>query len=83
MKNRILFALRAFKKDNISIDETIDFILNRFENVFKKIKKNFSGLKIGYPAIGAGLAGGDWKKISKIIDKELQGEDHTFVEFNK
>ena len=31
--------------------------------------------------IGAGLAGGDWKVISKIISEELQGEDYTLVEF--
>ncbi len=49
--------------------------------VFKKIKKEFSGKRIGYPKIGAGLAGGDWNIISKIIDEELEGEDHTFVEF--
>ncbi|MCX2680146.1 macro domain-containing protein [Galbibacter sp. EGI 63066] len=50
---------------------------------FKKIKESFSGLRIGYPAIGAGLAGGDWNVISKIIAEELDGEDHTFVEFKK
>ncbi|MEO1217913.1 MAG: macro domain-containing protein [Bacteroidota bacterium] len=49
---------------------------------FHEIKNKFSGLKIGYPAIGAGLGGGDWKIISKIIEEELEGEDHTFVEFN-
>ena len=51
--------------------------------VFKKVKKNFSGQKIGYPAIGAGLAGGDWQIISRIIEEELEGEDHTFVEYRK
>lgn len=48
---------------------------------FNEIKSKFSGLKIGYPAIGAGLGGGDWDIISKIIEEELEGEDHTFVEF--
>jgi O-acetyl-ADP-ribose deacetylase (regulator of RNase III) len=43
------------------------------------IKQNFSGKRIGYPLIGAGLAGGDWKIISEIIDQELKGEDHTVV----
>ena len=47
--------------------------------VFKNVKKNFSGKKIGYPMIGAGLAGGDWDVISKIIDEELVGEDHAVV----
>lgn len=48
---------------------------------FKEIKSRFGnhGNKIGYPMIGAGLAGGDWKIISEIIDKELDGEDHTVV----
>lgn len=50
---------------------------------FKKIKHSFSGLKIGYPKIGAGLAGGDWEIISKIIDEELAGEDHTLVVYDK
>ncbi len=51
--------------------------------VFKAIKDNFSGLRIGYPAIGAGLAGGDWSIIAKIIETELAGENHTFVEYKK
>ena len=50
-------------------------------SVFKKIKSNYSGKRIGYPKIGAGLAGGDWDQISKIIDEELTDEDHTLVEF--
>lgn len=49
--------------------------------VFRKIKQNFSGLRIAYPAIGAGLAGGDWEIIAKIIEEELEGEDHTFIIF--
>ena len=36
--------------------------------------------RIGYPKIGAGLAGGDWNIISKIIDEEFEGLDHTLVE---
>lgn len=52
-------------------------------NVFKEVKNQFSGLRIGYPAIGAGLAGGNWDVISKIIAEELDGEEHTFVEFLK
>ena len=48
-------------------------------NSFKEIKKRFSGKCIGYPKIGAGLAGGNWRRISEIIDQELEGEDHTLV----
>jgi O-acetyl-ADP-ribose deacetylase (regulator of RNase III) len=51
--------------------------------VFRSIKKAFSGKRIGFPYIGAGLAGGNWKIISKIIDEELEGEDHTLVIYKK
>jgi O-acetyl-ADP-ribose deacetylase (regulator of RNase III) len=51
-------------------------------SVFRLIKKDFSGLRIGYPLIGCGLGGGDWDIVSKIIDEELAGENHTLVKFN-
>jgi O-acetyl-ADP-ribose deacetylase (regulator of RNase III) len=45
------------------------------------VKSEFHGKRIGYPKIGAGLAKGDWNVISHIIDEELDGEDHTLVEY--
>lgn len=39
-------------------------------------------LRIGYPAIGSGLAGGNWDKIYAIINEELDRLNHTFVEYN-
>lgn len=48
---------------------------------FSVIKQRFSGKRIGYPKIGAGLAGGDWSRIAEIIDHELAGEDHMLVEY--
>lgn len=50
-------------------------------SVFNKLKKEFTGKRIGYPLIGAGLAGGDWNIIEEIINEELAGEDHTLVRF--
>jgi len=50
-------------------------------NVMRGVKEKFAGQRIGYPKIGAGLAGGDWEVISAIIDEELAGEDHTLVEY--
>lgn len=53
-------------------------------NAFRDIKNKFgdsNSFTFAYPKIGAGLGGGDWNIISKIIDKELDGEDHTLVEF--
>ena len=46
---------------------------------FKEIKHYFAGWRIGFPAIGAGLGGGDWEIISKIISEELEDEDYTLV----
>jgi O-acetyl-ADP-ribose deacetylase (regulator of RNase III) len=50
-------------------------------SLFSQIKKEFTGKRIGYPRIGAGLAGGDWEKISSIIDHKLENENHTLVEY--
>lgn len=51
--------------------------------LFARIKSDFTGRRIGYPRIGAGLAGGDWDRISRLIDRALSGEDHTLVEFSR
>ena len=51
------------------------------ESLFKKIKKEFSGKRIGYPKIGAGLAGGDWSRIAETINRELAMEHHTLVNY--
>jgi len=50
-------------------------------SVMNQIKIKYSGKRIGYPLIGAGLAGGDWKIISDIINEELDNEHHTLVRF--
>lgn len=47
--------------------------------VFRQIAADFPQARIGYPKLGAGLAGGDWGRISHIIDTELAGFDHTLV----
>ena len=58
-----------------------DFNYEAIRDCFRLIKDSISGIgmKIAYPMIGAGIAGGDWNVISKIIDQELEGEDHTLV----
>lgn len=48
-----------------------------------EIKKRYSGKRIGLPMIGAGLAGGDWNIISKIIEDELGDEDVTIVKYKQ
>lgn len=51
--------------------------------VMKKVKKNYAGKRIGYPLIGAGLAGGNWDVIMDIINEELADEDHTLVRYER
>lgn len=51
-------------------------------SVMREVGSRFTGQRIGYPRIGAGLAGGDWDRIAALIDAELAGQDHTLVEFD-
>ncbi|MEL6772315.1 MAG: macro domain-containing protein [Bacteroidota bacterium] len=48
-------------------------------SVFQHVRRQYAGQRIGYPKIGAGLAGGNWDEIARIIEDELNGEDHTLV----
>lgn len=51
------------------------------DNCFYEIQKQFGykHLRFGIPKIGAGLAGGDWEVISRIIENYLGQEDLTLV----
>ena len=46
---------------------------------FGRIARDLGHLRIGYPMIGAGLAGGDWVEIAARIDAALASADHTLV----
>jgi O-acetyl-ADP-ribose deacetylase (regulator of RNase III) len=50
-------------------------------SAMRQVKQQFGGKRIGYPKIGAGLARGNWERLARIIHEELEGEDHTLVEF--
>ena len=51
-------------------------------SAMKSVKSRFAGLRIGYPQIRAGMAGGDWEVISRIISEELAGERHSLVVYD-
>ncbi len=77
-KTNGLIVVNAYTQYGYGIRKTfVDY--EAVEEVFEKIADDFSGKKIGYPKIGCGLGGGDWEKVSKIIDEKLKGEDHTLV----
>ncbi len=48
---------------------------------FKQVAIEFPSNRIGYPLIGAGLAGGNWSIISTIIDEELHNLEHVLVKY--
>lgn len=49
----------------------------------RKINHQFRGKHIGLPKIGAGLAGGDWNRIKRIIQEELIDCTVTVVIYKK
>lgn len=51
--------------------------------ILRKLNHTYSGMKIGLPQIGAGLAGGNWNKIKWIIENELKNMDVTIVYYRK
>ncbi len=76
---RKLTIVNAYTQFNYKGKHNADY--EAIRACFKLAAVDFAGKRIGYPKIGAGLAGGDWEIISKIIDEELEGMDHTLVEF--
>jgi len=52
------------------------------ESCFRRVAREFADARIGYPLIGAGLAGGDWSLIAPRIERALTGLNHTLVEFS-
>jgi len=50
--------------------------------VMRKINNGYRKKSIGVPLIGAGLAGGDWDRIKKIIETELDEMDVTIVHYD-
>jgi O-acetyl-ADP-ribose deacetylase (regulator of RNase III) len=48
-------------------------------NAMREVGSRFSGARIGYPRIGAGLGRGDRSRIAAVIDDALARENHTLV----
>lgn len=53
--------------------------LEAIKDALTAIKSDWSGKKMAYPKIGAGLAGGNWDEIYPIILEALDGEDQTLI----
>nr|WP_275116218.1 macro domain-containing protein [Aliiroseovarius subalbicans] len=53
--------------------------LDAVSRTFDVIATRFPTARIGYPLIGAGLAGGNWNHIAPRINTALSGLDHCLV----
>lgn len=82
----LLWIVNAYTQYGIAEpgERSVDY--GAVRQVFNSLASILHGdehLRIGYPMIGAGLAGGDWDIISKIINEELAGFDHTLVQYDQ
>ena len=59
----------------------MDLDYDALRSALKATKEKFSGKIFGFPKMGAGLAGGDWEIIEKIIEEEMRGEYVTIVNY--
>ena len=47
------------------------------------IKLNLPMCRIGLPKIGCGIAGGDWRVVSQMIERSLDGLNYTIVQLEE
>ncbi len=75
------YVVNAYTQYDYGYDGKQRVVYEAIRTAFGHVAAVFKGKRIGYPRLGAGLAGGDWEVVSAIIDGELNGLDHTLVEF--
>jgi O-acetyl-ADP-ribose deacetylase (regulator of RNase III) len=78
-----LTIINLYTQYNYGSKDKADFDPYALEKGLEKVKENFSGKRIGLPAIGSGLGKGNWIVIKDIIGKKLRDEDVTVVLLGK
>lgn len=78
---RDLFIVNAYTQYSMGNGFDVDY--DALGQCFKQVKTMFYDKKIAYPAIGCGLAGGNWNIVSNIINTILEDVDHTFIEWDQ
>jgi len=61
-----LLVINAYTQFSFSRNKDVDY--EAIATVFKEISHMYGHQAIGIPAIGCGLAGGDWNIVEKLID---------------
>jgi len=67
------------KNHKYGVSKPIDYDALRL--CLRKMNYKFEGMHIGLPAIGCGLAGGDWDYVKQMIQEELTDCEVTVVLF--
>lgn len=81
IKKYHIIVINAYTQyDYRGYQNKINVDYNAVKSVFTKIKEIHGDKRIGIPMIGARLAGGDWSKISNIID-DIGFDDLTLVKY--
>lgn len=75
------YVVNAYTQYDYGYEGKQRVVYEALRTAFGHVAAMSKGKRIGYPRLGAGLAGGDWGFISTLIDQELFGLDHTLVEF--
>ena len=81
MKDEALVFVNAYTQYNYAKGNQKPIDYEALTLCMRKINNTFKGNHIGLPKIGAGLAGGDWERIKKIIKSELSDCKVTIVNY--
>ena len=72
-----MYTQYGYGTDKVHLDyEALTLCLRKMNHVFK-------GKRVGLPLVGGGLAGGDEKRIKKIMEDTMTDVDFTLVLYKK
>ena len=77
--NKHFMVINAYTQYNYGNDgkKYVDYAA--IKKVFTSLAPDLVGMRIGYPRIGCGLAGGEWHLVKDIIDTAFEGLNHEMV----
>jgi O-acetyl-ADP-ribose deacetylase (regulator of RNase III) len=77
------FRIHAFKKSLLAMKRVIKKEMSYKEFGTDKLTFEPSKIRVGFPLIGCGIAGGDWDEVKAILIKEFERYDLTLVHFTE
>jgi O-acetyl-ADP-ribose deacetylase (regulator of RNase III) len=81
-----LYIINSYTQYKYNIEEEPEEVQVDYDAMalcFKKINHVFKGKRLGLPKIGCGRAGGQWKIVNLIIERELTDVQVTIVHHKK